>query len=316
MKIPLKKFKLNKLFQEEDSRFLLMCGFKFSGIYLLISFLMYYLLWIVLSLNNIYFESRGFLASTGMKTAFFDNALQVVYNFAPQIMLFYIILFFMGIYIGRILLRPFEMIGRYAQDKLDGGHVEFIPDTFSDYKLMTRFAEFFFRYLDESLSNKKLLPNTIPTTYSKIHSPVFERVFFFHFFLFIGIVSIIACSSMFYIGSEIHTELVDLALRSLSNDTGKIGYFFNEQKFIFDSISYVSFGVILVGYFMLSLHLYSKVSGAIFGFFTTMRSFMKGNTKARIHLLGYTHVRPHSRLFNKYLDFVERECSSNKNSVK
>jgi hypothetical protein len=316
MKILLNKLKLNKLFKDDDSRFLLSCGVKFSAIYLFISLFMYYIVWLVLSLNNFYFESKGFLSVSGMKSAFFDNALQVVYNYADLILVFFFVLFFIGNYIGKMLLRPFEMIGVYANDKLEGSKTDFIPDTFSDYKLMTRFAEFFFRYLDSSLSKKQLEPNTIPLTYTRIHAPVFERVFFFHFSLFIGIISIIACSSIFYLGAEIHTELIDLSVKHFSGDTQKIGAFLSKQEFIFESIVYVSFACIVLGYSLLSLHLYSKVSGAIYGYFTTMRAFMKGNTKARIHLLGYTHVRPHSRHFNKYLDFVERECSSNKKSVK
>ncbi|MBC75544.1 MAG: hypothetical protein CME64_05955 [Halobacteriovoraceae bacterium] len=55
----------------------------------------------------------------------------------------------------------------------------------------------------------------------------------------------------------------------------------------------------------LSTHLYGKVNGAVFGFFSTMRAFMKGDHKARVHLLGYNHIRPFGRAFNQYLKWVE-----------
>ena len=42
---------------------------------------------------------------------------------------------------------------------------------------------------------------------------------------------------------------------------------------------------------------------------------MKGNYKARVHLIGYAQIRPHGRALNKYLDHVERECSKDKNTV-
>lgn len=312
----IKKKLFSKLFKEEDSRFLLACGLKFSGIYLIIAALLYYVMWVVLSINNFYFESRGFLSDIDMRIAFFDNALQVVYAQAPSIMLFFILLFAIGVYIGKMLLRPFQTIGRYCDAKVAGDIVAFTPDTFSDYKLMTRFADFFFHYLDRAYKEKKIEINAIPSNFRKIHSPVFERVFFFHFSLFIGIIGIIACSFTYFLCTEVHSELVNLAIGSIEADTGKIGYFLKEQQFVFDSMTIMAFIVIVFSYTILSLHLYSKVSGPIFGFFTTMRSFMKGNSKARIHLLGYTHVRPHSRSFNKYLDFIERECSRDEKIVK
>lgn len=313
----IKNFKINKLFAEEDSRFLLSCGIKFSSIYLVISLIMIYVLWVILSINSIYFEAKGFLPSAELKTAFFDNAIQVLYHYGPYILGFYFLLFFIGTYIGRMLLRPFKIIGQYTEKRTLGESLEFTPDAFSDYKLLTRFADFFFRYLDDCIKQKEIVPNTIPSGFRKLHKPVFERVFFFHFMLFVGIILIISCSSIFFVTTEIQSEIIDLALKLFKSDSNATNYFLEQQRYIFNSLGYFLFGLTTLSYLLLSFHLYSKVSGAIFGFFTTMRSFMKGNQKARIHLLGYSHVRPHSRQFNKYLDLVVRECSpNNKNKVK
>ena len=71
--------------------------------------------------------------------------------------------------------------------------------------------------------------------------------------------------------------------------------------------------MIISSYLTLAFHLYGKVSGAVFAFFSTMRSFMKGNRKARVHLIGYAQIRPHGRSFNKYLDYIERLCENDEN---
>ena len=70
-------------------------------------------------------------------------------------------------------------------------------------------------------------------------------------------------------------------------------------------------GVVLVAvsYSGLTIHLYQKVSGAAFGFFSTMRSFAKGNYNTRVHLIGYTHIRQHGRALNKYLDFIQKKIA-------
>ena len=159
-------------------------------------------------------------------------------------------------------------------------------------------------------------PNTIPENFAKIRKPKFEKVFFFHFFLYIAIVAIITTIMSVHLTTTIQEQIANLSISSLSTDKSAIAYFLNNQSEVFQSVIYLTVILFTVSYMMLSFHLYSKVSGAIFGFFATMRSFMRGNSSARVHLVGYAMIRPHSRSLNKYLDQVERECAKNKNEVK
>jgi hypothetical protein len=130
--------------------------------------------------------------------------------------------------------------------------------------------------------------------------------------LFIGIVTLISGTFTVYMMTSIQSQLVDLSISIIPNGSTKIAYFLNNQTEVLESVIY--FGVLLMSfaYIMLSFHLYNKVAGAVFGFFATMRSFMKGNLKARVHLIGYAQIRPHGRALNKYLDMIERECIKEK----
>jgi hypothetical protein len=314
MDFNMKKIKISKLFKDEDSRFLLSCGFKLSGIYLVVAGFIYYAIWLILSLNSVYFESKNIGFNEELREAFLQNSLGFLFQQFPNIIIFFAVLFFSGMYIGKVLLRPFEIIAHYCDEKIESKNVTYNPDIFSDYKLLTRFSEFFFRYIDERVKKGNLKPNTISPHFSKIHTPPFERVFFFHFMVLVLMLAGFTATFIVFISTEVRSNLIDLSLKMVSTKDPTVGYFMENQSYIFDSVVTVAVLIISVSYFVLSFHLYGKISGAIFAFFSTMRAFMKGNYKARVHLIGYGHIRPHGRSFNKYLDHIERECSIDHNS--
>jgi len=302
-----KRLKLNKLFKGEDSKFFLANSLKVSSVYLLTSVFAIYSIWLVLSLNNVFFEANGFMGIEELKNVYFDFiAARVLHNVA-YVFGFYIILFFAGMYLTKVLLRPFEIIGDYCTNVIDNKNEVYNPDTFSDYKLLTRFSEFFFQYISDARKNKELTSNTIPPTFSKIHGPVFDRVFFFHFTLFISIITLVSSIFLMVITTDSYDSMVELAVKTIPNTGNNVAYFLKNQKFLFESVQIYSICILVISYFFLAFHLYSKVSGPVFGFFSTMRSFLKGNHSARVHLVGYPHIRPFSRAFNKYLDAVCRE---------
>lgn len=316
MKNTIKKLKLKTLFREEDSRFILISGLKFALISVTCLLFIYYITWIIITLNNVLFEAKGFSSGPSFKDGFMDNALALVYDKLPYLLCFFIFNFFSGIYVAKVLIRPFEIIGHYCREKMIGNNIDYNPDLFSDYRLLTRFSEFFFRYIDESVKRGELRPNIIPENFAKIRTPRFEKVFFFHFLLYISIIAISTTIMAVQLTSTIQEQIVDLSIKVLNKDKSSVAYFLNHQTEVFDSVIVVSVCLFIVSYLLLGLHLYGKVAGAIFGFFATMRSFMRGNYSARVHLVGYAQIRPQSRSLNKYLDQVERECIKNKNEVK
>ena len=304
------------MFSEEDSKFILFTGLKFALTSVVCLLIISYIIWVVISINNVLFESKGFASGEQFKEGFLDNALALVYDKLPFLLAFFIFNFFSGVYVAKILLRPFEIIGQYCNEKLEGVTTSYNPDLFSDYKLLTRFSEFFFRFIDDARKSQSLKPNVIPENFAKIRKPQFEKVFFFHFLLYIGIIAIVTTMGSVHLTTTIQEQIVDLSIRTISEDKAAVAYFLNNQTHVFQSVIYFSVIFFSLSYGLLCFHLYSKVSGAIFGFFATMRSFMRGNRSARIHLVGYNQIRPHSRSFNKYLDQVERECFKSENEVK
>ncbi len=297
---------MRKLFKSEASQFALFTGLKVSGIFILVYMVTSYIVWLLISVNKLFFEAHGYLNERALSDAYFDLVLKSAEYWLPYLFVFTIALFFGGVLLAKMLMRPFKLLAEYCEGKMNGESVVYNPDIFSDYRLLTRFSDFFFSYIDNCFEKGELTDNAIPSNFQGVRRPVFEQVFFFHFFLVTLIIALVAVLILYLALSEIREDIIDLAVSLLQAHGAGTGYFLQEQGYLFETISLFSTGILFVCYMFLSTHLYGKVSGAVFGFFSTMRAFMKGDHQARVHLLGYNHIRPFGRTFNQYLKWVER----------
>ncbi len=297
-------FDPKRLFKAEDSRFILSVGLKVSGISFVISLFIYYLLYLFMRLNYAFFKANGFPELEG-GNPFYSYVIGEAMETLPALFAFHVCLFFIGTYIGWLILRPFRSIGEYSEKVLDNLNTVYKVEDFSTYKLLTRFSEFFFEYLRESRKKGEIISNSIPPQFSRIHRPVQDKVFLLHFGLLLVIISISSAYFIIEMSSAIYYSMVDLATKTLANQI-IASKFFSTQMFVLDELVYLTIFFVVVFYTLLGFHLYSKVSGAAFGIFSTMRSFMKGDYGSRVHLVGYAYLREHTRKLNKYLDYVEK----------
>ena len=271
---------------------------------------------VIRSLNSIYLESQIPSFTEDIRNDFIAQSMTMLFEQFTIVLLSLIMLFFAGMYIGKVLLRPFEVIGEYSISQVEGKETIYNVDLFSDYRLLTNFSDIFFDYVKGCLGLMELSAREIPKHYLGIHKPKFEKVFFVHFFVLIIILSTVSGLFLYNVSTQIHADLIDKLLHILKQDSSNIGYFLGQQIVIFDSIVITVILSLFISYVLLSFHLYSKVSGAIFAFFSTMRSFMRGRFSSRVHLVGYGHIRKNGRAFNKFLDHIERQCSIDHNNRK
>lgn len=301
---------LRQVFKYEDTRFMLFTGMKVAGISLCINLFVYSCLFQVMRLNYAFFRAHGF-PDFQDETVFYNYLLSETMESVPMLFLFHIFLFFIGTYVGWIILRPFRIIGEYCEMVLENPNAIYKVDEFSTYKLLTRFSEFFFEYLRESRKKGEIVTNSIPPQFSRIHKPVVDKVFMLHFGILLVIIGI--SSSLFIIenATGVFQNMIELASKTLSSSRSS-NDFFTYQMFIMDDVVTLTIVLITVSYLSLGLHLYDKVSGAAFGIFSTMRSFMKGNYFSRVHLVGYAYVRENTRKLNKYLDYIQNNLEKPK----
>ena len=300
---------LRKLFKNEDTRFIVFVGLKVSGISFGVSLFVYYFLFQVSRLNYVFFQSQGFPVQDEL--LFFDYIAGEALENAPILFAFHIFLFFIGTYVGWLILRPFRVIGEYCESVIDNPNAIYRTDEFSNYKLLTRFSEFFFEFLREARRKGEITTNSIPPQYSRIHKPVVDWVFLLHFGILLVIISI--CSSVFIIdnSSILFQDMTELAMKTLQ-DNPAVRKFLTRQLFILDELVFMTITLTSIFYILLGLHLYGMVSGAAFGIFSTMRAFMKGNHFSRVHLVGYAYIRDYTRKLNKYLDYLENNFNKDK----
>lgn len=294
---------LSRVFKTEDTRFAISVGLKVSGISLGVTFFVYYYLFTILRLNFGFFSTQGF-PEFGDESPFFGYIIQETLENLPFLFLFHISLFFIGVYAGWLIIRPFRVLGEYAESVIENVNYIYKVEEFSNYKLLTRFSEFFFEYLRDARIKKILIPNSIPPQFLRIHRPVRDYVFMFHFGILLLLIGISNCFFIVENSSGIYMTMIELAMKTLKSGDS-MNKFFSSQSFVLNEMVYLTAFLVSIFYFLLALHLYAKVSGAAFGIFSTMRSFMKGNFNSRIHLVGYGHVREYTRKLNKYLDHIQ-----------
>lgn len=300
----------SRLFKTEDSRFVLYVGLKITGISFGITLFIYWYLLRVMKLNYVFFKAHGFPTLPG-EGPFFDLILEEALDQFPVLFGFHIFLFFVGIYVGRLMLRPFKSIGDYCEKVIENPNTVYRVEEFSAYTLLTRFSEFFFEYLREVRARNDITTNSIPPHYSKIHKPVLDKIFMLHFGLLLVIVSFFSAFFIIENTSTVFESMVELATRTLK-DQKYVSRFLADQVFIIDDLVGLTIVLVTVFYTVLGFHLYSKVSGAAFGIFSTMRAFMKGNHSSRVHLVGFAYVRDYTRKLNKYLDYIQNNFGKEK----
>lgn len=293
--------------KDTEVQFRLLTSLKMTLIFLTSFVLMGSYIIILLGVNLVFFKANESFGIKEFEVIFYDSLLGSLSDFAVYGSLILVFINIASIYISDLLLRPFRIIGDYCERKsLESSDQDYNPDFFSELKILSQFSEFFFNSIETAAENKKLSKVVIPKKYKKIHQPVFETIFFFHFSLYVLASVLLLSIAIITFSDSLYENLIQLAGTTLPNSPS-INYFMKAQNLIMDQITTISLTVGILLYLALAYHLYSRVSTPAFAFFATMRSFMKGNYRQRVHLIGYPYLRNQARKFNKYLDWVEKE---------
>jgi len=315
------KCKSLHLFSSEYSKFQLVNGLTFVGIFLLVLSVIIYNLYIIIDFNSAYVfalsKSKGFAEfDRDFKESFVDYLLGNSISFLGPIMGVMIVLFFLGVYISNVLVRPFRFVSLHCENVLKNPHAEFEPDWLSGYRLFTRFAELFF----SQFSFKKIMngpPQDIylPKYYARIHRPVIDWIFVSHFTIVMIVMTMISSITIIGLNDALYNALLAFIISYANvNVSGSIEMLQYQNKLLYTM--YVPVMVIsIILNFLLAFYMYNKVSGAAFGVFSTMRSFLKGNYSARIHLIGYNVLRDSTRTINKYFEYLEGKLKTEKKDV-
>lgn len=283
-------------------------GLKFLGVSVICTVSVLLFTYLLIRIDLIFFVAHGFPGALDFKEAFIEFIYSSLFDEIIWIILTGFFVFGLGYYLSGIMIRPFKVIGQYCEDKISEKKNFYSPDFFSDLKLLTSFSVFFFTKVDEAALLGKLKQVEIPPHFTRIHKPNFERNFFFNYLFIIAIFALMSSLGIIALNLEFRDQVSDLARRFLA-DNKQATYFLDEQFIIADIAVYFFVSLHLFLYFLLGVHMYSKVATPAFAVFATMRSFLKGNHHNRVHLIGYYYLRGDCRKINKYLDHVQKNLT-------
>ena len=301
------------IFKSEDSRFLVSTGFKFVSLSGIIALQAWFFIHIQPRMNYLFFKANGYSDIKSLKEAYYEFILSSVVDKSLFILIYFILLFFAGMYFGKMILRPFANIGDYSERAMEDDEASYEVDQFSDYRLLTRFSDLFFEWVLISKEKKSFAPHKIPRQFLGFHKPALDRQYLINFSFILLIISLCTVISVSAVIQDLQISTVELATKTLKESSIAKSDFLKPEAFFIEELNYYVIFLVIILYSVLGIHLYQKVSGAAFGIFSTMRSFIKGNFSARVHLVGYSYVREHTRKLNKFLDSICKNHIDNDN---
>lgn len=216
---------------------------------------------------------------------------------------------FCGLHIAARLVRPFRRMAEFCKLAQKNPGVIYEPDFFSDFKFLTSFTDYFFSHLQQSRQKKIWSAQTIPPHYSRVRGPVFERSYFLSLFIVFALMTILAVTFLYFWSIDLNGELMNIALATLKKSESMEVHLFREQALLLNNIINFSAVLLFLTYSVLVSYFYQIAAGAAFAFFSTFRSYIKGQTHSRVHLIGHSFLRDYGREVNQYLKVVSRELS-------
>ena len=302
--------RLLSVYNSEEQMFRIGIGLKFLMVSLACTFSVILFTYILIRIDLIFFVANGFPGALDFKDAFMEYIYTAfIYEEFAWLLCSGIFIFCLGYYLSGVMIRPFKAIGSYCEGKLTDKNNSYTPDFFSNLKLLTSFSVLFFTIIDDKMIKKsKLERMEIPHHFTRIHKPNFEKNFFFNYLFIIIIFALLSSMGMVFLNLAIRDQVFDLARQFLSQSE-HVNYFLSEQFIIADIAVYFFVLLHLFLYFLLGVHLYSKIAVPAFAVFATMRSFLKGNYHSRVHLIGYYYLRNDCRKINKYLDHIQKNLT-------
>lgn len=305
------KEKIDKLYRKgnkplkDETLFKILTSLKIALIPTLTIAILISMLLMVLSFNLIFFKANGVSDVGGLQEAYFEYLSQVFLTSIPWLILTIFLITTVGFYISHIFLRPFRLIGDYCESFTKEGKGEYDQELFTDLRLLTSFSEYFFNTMENAYKEKEFAPITIMKKYQRVHQPVFEKTFFIQLFFILLILSLAGTVGIYFLTVDLHLDLIKLSLQMLKADSAS-RFFLNEQKDIFNQVILIVLSIHVGMYAVLCFHFHSMLSKPAFAIFATMRTFLKGDFDARIHLIGSRYIRSESIRINKYFEYLQK----------
>ncbi len=296
--------------KRDDYQFYLETGLKNMVVPAVVLGIVFFVLYLIMELNSLFFLSSNYLGQVQLKDDFMAVFMGPIVDLIPLIALHFLVFFLLGLWMGRSLLRPFTKIKNYCELFVESQGRTEVPLELSEFPLLEKMVKFFFQVQRDEVLSEDGRPKSrviIPEEFSRIHGPFLNGRYYLNFFVYILVLCTFSALSIFFMTGELYEGFVEVAVNYLHTDYPKVSFFLQSQSSILEHLTLFSAILLALGYFGLSVHFYSKISTPAFGIFSSMRSYLKGQKNARVHLVGFRYLREQTREINRCLDWLQKK---------
>jgi hypothetical protein len=266
------------LFTTQDSKFTLKTALLVTSVPVLMIAMVVYSIWLLLSMNYSYFRASGFPLDNNSLNDFINYVAQSQLEYLPFVGLFIVAVFFIGIFLSYIILRPFAQLSEMCEEikNARGEKIKIIG--LSKKKVLIKIGDFLCKYAESCKNNTKI---EIPDEIQKIKGPMMDVVYYFQFFCIMLILNLVTIGSIYVFTEQLQNAIVETAVATLNAPKG-MSVFLSSQKEVFDLIILVPSVVSCLIYVLLSRLIINKVQGVTYAYVRDICDVARGNTKRRL----------------------------------
>lgn len=252
-----------RLFKSQDSKYFLKTDFKVASVPLITTLLLAYSLWMYVELNYSFFLANGFATGPEMKEAFWDSILMEQIDYLPFLGLFFIAVFFLGLFLAHLVLRPFTYVRNMCEDILKSEPMDSEKGFLNARKLVVKAAMVFFDYLNKQ---------------DKSHS---DGVFYLQYVVFLLFLTVITIFAATFTLHHMHETIVATALNMLKPNTS-LNTFLSSQQIHLNVIVAVLTVLTVFLYTILSRSIIRDIEGVSYSYLRDIRDITSGDHTRRL----------------------------------
>lgn len=269
---------MNGLFESQDTKFTIKTALLITLVPVTMMAMIIYSIWLLLSMNHSYFLANGFPIDSMTLEEFMNYLLQSQMDYLPYLGLFFIAVFFIGIFLAYLILRPFNQLMEICQEikEAKGEKIKIIG--LGKQKLLIKLGNFLCLYFDAQKNKKSI---ELPPELQKVKGPVMDFVFYFQFFCIMIILTTITVISIYIFTHQLHESIIQAAITILKAPKG-MALFLSSQERVIDLIVLIPSVLSVAFYGFIAKIIISRIQGVTYAYVRDICDIANGNHGRRL----------------------------------
>lgn len=296
------------LFSSQDSKYFIKTSFKMAVIPTLSFGLVFYSIWNLMEMNFSFFVANGFHSGDQFKDTFYQAIFGDIANYGLLFMFTICFVFFAGLAVSWLALRPFGHIEKHVQKLNDGEEVDLEVLGLNKNKLIYQVARIYFKYLEMYQLKKKAPKIKLPERLENLNKPILDKAFLVQYALVVTTLCLVTSVILYSFTIEFYEQIVDNSTSILGGDKFMMTFISGERELLEKIMGLAIWGNV-IGYISISLSIIKSVDGVSYGFSRDMIRFMNGEHDVRLRPRHADPGKSMANTINDYLDEVVPEQS-------